>query len=63
MAGVHSPGALVAGVHTRGAMSLFDGVTVGLSGARTCCGGMAGMASRRGVGMGLTKGDGGLGSA
>jgi hypothetical protein len=33
---------------------------MGLGGARTGCRGVTGLASRRGVGMGLVKGDGGL---
>ena len=47
----------------QGAVSPFDGVTVGLGGARTGCGGVTGLSSRRGAGIGLAKGDGGLGGA
>ena len=45
----------------QGAMSPFDRVTSGLGSAQAGCGGMTGLSSRWGVGMGLTKGDGGLG--
>jgi hypothetical protein len=52
--------ARVAGLCARDATSLFDEVTVGSGGSRTGCGGVTGLASRRGAGMGLAKGDGGL---
>jgi hypothetical protein len=47
-------------VGVQGAVSPFDGVTLGLGGARAGCGGVTGLSSRRGAGMGLAKGDGGL---
>jgi hypothetical protein len=55
--------ARVAGLCSRDATSLFDEATVGSGGTQTGCGGVTGLASRRGAGIGLTKGDGGLGGA
>jgi hypothetical protein len=50
----------VAGVRAQGATSLLDRVTVGLGGVQMGWAGVNGLASRRGAGMGLAKGDGGL---
>ena len=50
-------------VGAQGAVSPFDGVTVGLGSTQAGCGGVTGLSSRWGVGMGLAKGDGGLGGA
>jgi len=58
--GVVSAGAPVAGVRARSATSPFDGVTVGLGGVQTSWEGVLGLSGRRGVGLVLTKGDGGL---
>jgi hypothetical protein len=57
---VRSVGAPIAGVHTPGATSPFDGVTVGLGGVQTGCEGVTGLSGGRCAGMGLAKGDGGL---
>ena len=59
-AGVCSLDVPVVGVHAQGATSPFDGVTVGLGGSQTSCGGVARLASRWGAGIGLAEGDGGL---
>jgi hypothetical protein len=53
-------GASVAGVHALGATSRFGGVTVGLGSAQTGCEGVVGLSGKRGAGLGLAKGDGGL---
>jgi hypothetical protein len=53
-------GASVAGVRARGATSHFGGVTAGLGGVQTSWEGVLGLSGRRGAGLVLTKGDGGL---
>ena len=58
-----SVGARIAGVHTQGAASPLDGVTVDLGGVQTGCEGVTGLSGGRGAGMGLAKGDGGSGGA
>ena len=62
-AGMQSLRVPVMGVHAQGAigaMSPFDKVTVGLSAVQMGCGGVTGLASRWGAGMGLAEGDRGL---
>ena len=54
-------GTPVVGVRLKGATSSFDRVTVGLGSAQAGCGGVTGLSSRWGTGMGLAKGDRGLG--
>jgi hypothetical protein len=58
--GVVLAGAPVAGVRACSATSPFDGVTVGLGGVQTCWEGVLGLSGRRGAGLVLTKGNGGL---